>query len=332
MNKYLTRSSVIIVTALFLMSVAFNSVAAVPAKVQKRSDILLGLSTPNISMGFWVSMYYGVKAEAAKEGVKFISLDAGGYNHIGKQTNQIRNLMERKVSVLMVGATNAQGVAPVVRFALNRGFPVVGMSSLPAVNGMQITVGADHFQMGVLQATAMAKKLGGKGEVGMMNGPAGASWAVERRKGFLSYMEKQPNIKIIVNQWTDCNKVQGVNLMQDWLTRYPKLSGVYTACNDLAMGAADVVKGVGRTGQIVITTSNLSPVGESYIEDGEIYANASQQIVLQGRLAVVNAVKMLLGQPYKKHIVTAPILVTQENIKTLDLSQVSAPSGFNPGG
>lgn len=317
---------------LLFVGAAVMTAYAAPPKVKSKNDIVLGLSAPALSEDFWVSMYYGAKEEARKEGVKLITLNAGGYNQIAKQTNQIRDLMERGVNALLIGATNGQGIAPVTKLALSRHIPVVGMSSLPAVKNLTITVGADHFAMGVMQAKAMLKKLHGKGEVAMMNGPAGASWSMARRRGFLSIMRKYPHIKIVANQWTTCSKQKGVNMMQDWVSRYPHLAGVYTACDDMGMAAADVLKSAGRTGKVVVTTSNLDPASEAYIKKGLIYADSAQQIVLQGRLGVKNAINMLLGKPYKKMIKTPPLLITSGNVNTVDLSEVSAPASFNAGG
>lgn len=320
------------VGSLALLSANANAAQAAMARVKKKSDIVLGLSAPALSEDFWVSMYYGAKMEAKKEGVKLITLNAGGYNHIATQTNQIQDLMERGVSALLVGATNGQGIAPVVKRALARKMPVVGMSSLPKVKNLTITVGADHFEMGQMQAKAMANALGGKGEVAMMNGPAGASWSMARRRGFMSVIKKYPKIKIVADQWTTCSKEKGIDMMQDWVSRYPHLAGVYSACDDMGMAAADVLKSAGRIGKVVVTTSNLDPASEKYLEKGWIYADSAQQIVLQGRLGVKNAINMLLGKPYKKTIKTAPLLVTSKNVRSVDLSEVAAPASFSAGG
>lgn len=331
MGKMRRAAAVVLCSCVAIFGMA-NLGWSAPPKVKSKKDIVLGLSAPALSEDFWVSMYYGVKEEAKKEGVKLITLNAGGYNQISNQTNQIRDLMERGVSALLVGATNAQGISPVVRLALRDHIPVVGMSSVPAVKRLPIIVGADHFEMGQMQARAMAKALHGHGEVAMMNGPAGASWSVARRNGFLNVMKKYPNIKIVANQWTNCGKEDGVNMMQDWLSRYPHLAGVYSACDDMGMGAADVLKSAGRLHDVIVTTSNLDPASKRYLEKGWIYADSAQQIVLQGQLGVKNAVRMLLGKPYKRVIKTPPLLVTAKNVRSINLSEVSAPASFSAGG
>lgn len=322
----------VVLCSCFAILGAANPAWSASPKVKSKKDIVLGLSAPALSEDFWVSMYYGVKEEAKKEGVKLITLNAGGYNHIATQTNQIRDLMERGVSALLVGATNGQGIAPVVRLAMRDHIPVVGMSSVPAVRALPIIVGADHFKMGQMQAEAMAKALHGHGEVAMMNGPAGASWSVARHNGFLSVIKKYPKIRIVTKQWTNCSKEDGVNMMQDWISRYPHLAGVYSACDDMGMGAADVLKSAGRLHDVIVTTSNLDPASKKYLEKGWIYADSAQQIVLQGQLGVKNAVRMLMGQPYKKVIKTPPLLVTAKNVRSINLSEVSAPASFSAGG
>lgn len=295
-----------------------------------KEDIVIGFSTPAVNTEFWVNMYYGVVDEAARQGVRVIALDAGGYNNITRQIQQIQDLIQRRVDVLLVGATNAQAIAPVVEQAVARGIPVVGLSSLPATDRLAIRVGADHYDMGALQARAMAEAIGGRGTVAVMAGPAGASWSEERRDGFRETIAEYPDITIVAEQWTNSDRLSGLTLMEDWISRFPDLAGVYGATDDLSAGAADALEAANLTGQVVVTGSNLSQIGRQYLTEGKIFANTAQQVVLQGRLGVQNAIKMLLGEPYEADIRTASVLVTTDNLQTVDMSTIAAPEGYRP--
>ncbi|HLT59152.1 MAG TPA: substrate-binding domain-containing protein [Limnochordales bacterium] len=312
-------------------SMAAVLMAAGAALAQKaKEDIVLGLSTPALNTEFWVNMYYGVVDEAQRQGVQIIVLDAGGYNNTLRQIQQIQDLVQRRVDALLVGATNAEAVANVVEFAAARGIPVIGLSSLPATDKLAIRVGADHYDMGVLQAKAMAEALGGRGQVAIMAGPAGASWAEARRAGFRDTIAQYPGITIVAEQYSNSDRLSGLQLMEDWIARFPDLAGVYGATDDLSAGAADALEAAGLTGKVVVTGSNLSQIGRQYLAEGKIYANTAQQVVLQGRLAVQHTLKLLMGEPYETDIRTASVLVTAENLATVDMSTIAAPEGYRP--
>src|SRR5690606_37622379 len=174
--------------------------------------------------------------EAQRQGVQIIVLDAGGYNNTLRQIQQIQDLVQRRVDALLVGATNAEAVANVVEFAAARGIPVIGLSSLPATDKLAIRVGADHYDMGVLQAKAMAEALGGRGQVAIMAGPAGASWAEARRAGFRATIAQYPGITIVAEQYSNSDRLSGLQLMEDWIARFSDLAGVYGAPAGLGTG------------------------------------------------------------------------------------------------
>lgn len=302
-----------------------------PALAQKaKENIVLGLSTPALNTEFWVNMYYGVVDEARRQGVQVIALDAGGYNNTLRQIQQIQDLVQRRVDALLVGATNAEAIANAVEFAALRGIPVVGLSSLPATDKLAIRVGADHYDMGVLQAKAMAEALNGRGQVAIMAGPPGASWAEARRAGFRDTIAQYPGITIVAEQFSNSDRLSGLKLMEDWIARFPNLAGVYGATDDLSAGAADALEAAGLTGKVIVTGSNLSQIGRQYLAEGKIYANTAQQVVLQGRLAVQNVLNLLLGLPYETDIKTSSVLVTAHNLATVDMSTIAAPEGFRP--
>ena len=52
--------------------------------------------------------------------------------------------------------------------------------------------------------------------------------------------------------------------------------------------------------------------------------------MIQGRIAIDQAVRVLEGQPYEKHVGPALFMVSQDNIDEFDTSSTLAPDGFKP--
>lgn len=293
--------------------------------------VTIGVSVPDSTEAFWTSIAYGVEDEAKKKGVEVVLVSAGGDANVDKQISQIQDLIQRGVDALIVGATNGDGVVPVVEQAVAKGIPVIGLSSIPNTDKIASAVGADHYGMGKLQAECLGKLLNGKGKVAMMAGPSGQSWAEERARGFKETMAKEfPNIEIIAENHTSDNRNAATTLMEDWLQRFPDLNGVYSASDDIGAGAVDAIKAAGKTGSILISSSNLSPISEQYLKEGLLACDSTQQIVLQGRVAVDQAVSAATGQPVEKNVVTSVILVDKQSLATMDFSNIRAPEGWTP--
>ncbi|MDF2649553.1 MAG: hypothetical protein K0Q73_5358 [Paenibacillus sp.] len=295
------------------------------------SEIVIGLSVPDLSSSFWTSIVYGVKMEAEASGVKLLIENAGGDAKVQDQISQIQNLTQKKVNALIVGATDGTGVAPVVDIAIHKGIPAVGLSSPPDTDKLVSTVGTDNYMMGKLLAQGIGKKLNGTGEVAVMAGPAGQVWAVKRAQGFEETIANEfPEIKIISIDHTGDNRNAALNLMQDWLQRFPDLKGIYTATDDIGAGAADAVEAANKTGKILVASSNLSPVGIDYLKRGLLSFETTQKVVAQGRAALQQAIKAVKGETVDKQVVTDVVFVDKTNIDSVDFSNISAPEGFKP--
>ena len=208
---------------------AVTAVAALlglPSVDAGAASTTIGFSMPDSSESFWTSMAYGVDDEAKKLGVTVVKVNAGGDANVNQQISQIQDLVQRHVNAIIVGATNGDAVRPAVEQAIAAKIPVVGLSSIPNTPKLASAVGADHYAMGKLQAQCLGKAIGGSGEVGMMAGPAGQSWADLRADGFRDTIKADfPKIKIVTESRLADNRNAALNTTEDWVQRFPDPQG-----------------------------------------------------------------------------------------------------------
>ncbi|WP_240648217.1 TMAO reductase system protein TorT [Pararobbsia silviterrae] len=296
-----------------------------------QENITIGYATPDLSSSFWVSMTYGAEDEARKLGVKLVKLNAGGDANVSTQISQIQDLTQRKVDAMVVGATNGEAVRGVVEHAIAAGIPVVGLSSLPASPQLVSTVGANHYDMGRLQAECLGNAMGGKGEVAMISQQQGQSWADQRRQGFLDTLKAHyPDIKVVAESRNAVTRNDAINLVDNWLQRFPDLGGIYNAVDDSAAGALISVKSAQRRGEVKISASNLSQTAQQMLKSGDLVCTSTQQIVTQGREALRQAVSAAEHKPVQRDVQTPSILVNAQNLQNVDLALLSAPASYRP--
>lgn len=295
------------------------------------AETVIGVSVPNLASSFWISAVYGMEKQAKAEGVTLIKLDAGGDANTSQQIAQLQDLVQRKVGAIVVGATNGDGVKAVVEQAIEGGIPVVGISSPPSTDKLASLVSADHYDMGKLQAECLAKALGGKGSVAMMAGPAGQMWSDLRAKGFTETLaSKSPEIVVVAESRLADNRNAALTTTEDWMQRFPELTGVYAATDDLGAGVVSALKAGGKLGDVKVSASNLSPTAQQMLKDGELACTSIQQVVYQGEQAVKQAVAAATGKPVEARVVTPAVLVTSENLADVDLSLAVAPADYRP--
>lgn len=302
--------------------------SSAPSVAQEKT---IGFAIPNLASSFWISATYGVEDEAKKAGVALIKLNAGGDSNTSQQISQIQDLIQRKVDAIIVGATNGDAVKAVVEQAISAGIPVVGISSPPNTPKLASTVSADHYDMGRMQATCLGQAMGGKGNVAVMGGPAGQAWADLRVNGFKETLAKEfPEIKVIAESRLGDNRNAALKTAEDWVQRFPELSGVYNATDDMAAGTISALKAAGKMNEVKVSASNLSPTAQELLKSGDLACTSIQQIVAQGRAALKQAVAAASNQPTEERVVLPALLVSKDNVETVDLSSVTAPSDYRP--
>jgi len=235
--------------ALFLFTCALWA----PQGIAQNKNLTFGFAMPALTHSYWIPIYYGVQDEIKKfdKKVDLVVVNAGGFNRLDNQIKQVENLIQRKVDAILIGATSAQGIVPVVEEAVKKGIPIIGLGSQPKTEKVLTKVLADDYGMGKIQAEFMGDFYNGMGSVAMMSGPPGLNWTIDRAQGFRETLKKRyPKMKIVAEQWTPVSRPKALNLMEDWIQRFPDLKGVYTANDDLAVGAVEAIKAAGKADQI----------------------------------------------------------------------------------
>ena len=185
--------------------------------------------------------------------------------------------------------------------------------------------------MGRLQAQCLSKAIGGKGNVAMMAGPTGQAWSDLRAKGFRDTLAKEaPDVKVVAESRLADNRNAALTTAEDWVQRFPDLSGIYSATDDMAAGIITALKSADRLRAVRVSASNLSPTAQQLLKDGELVCTSIQQVVAQGRASLQQAVLASSGGKVEKQVVLPALLVTTSNLPSVDLSSVVAPADYRP--
>ena len=313
-----------------LKTILTGAVLALGAASVSAEDLTIGFSVPSLASVFWTSAAYGVEEEAKAAGVDLILLDAGADTNVSQQISQMSDLTQRRVDAIIVGATNGDALAPIANRAIAQGIPVVGFSSPPSTDKLASYIGADHFDMGRLQAQCLGEAMGGKGKVAMLAFLEGQIWAEYRANGFMETMAAEyPDIEIVVDNRLALTRAQGITAAEDILQRFNDIGGFYTTIDELASGVVTALKSAGRD-DVYVSTSNLSAGAQTMLMEGDIVCTSAQLIVEQGRNALREAVKAAKKEPNTPAVILPAIKITRENLAEVDLGPIIAPADYRP--
>jgi ABC-type sugar transport system substrate-binding protein len=308
-----------------------NAVTEYPRPAKPSKSYRIGVSIPHLANPHYVGQAYGYIDEAQQLGAQITLLEAGGYEHLDKQISQMEDLVASKVDAIIIAAISGPGTVGAVESAVAAGIPVINVNVMTDSDKVVTRIRSDDDVIGRMQADVMGYLLKNGGNVVMLRGAPGTSWAEIRGNAFRQQIAaKYPTVKILGEQYSQSTPADGLRLMEDFLQTFPQINGVYNGADSTAVGAAQAVVSTGKAGSIVMTATDFQLDTEKFIRDGVISASVLQQPVTMGRWGVRAAVSFLEKKPVPPVMFTGLMTATKENLDKIDLSTVRAPAGWTP--
>ena len=308
---------------MFKQKIAFVSIAlalgsglSVPAAHAADKPLTsVGITVGSLGNPYFVTIAKGAEAKAKQinPNVKVTTVSAD-YD-MNKQFTQIDNFISAHVDLILLNAADPTAIEPAVRKARAAGIVVVAVDVAAA--GTDATVQTNNVQAGELSCGFIAKKLNGHGNVVIENGPP-VSAVLDRVNGCKSVLAKNPGIKILSDdQDAKGSREGGMNAMQGYLTRFPKLDAVFTINDPQAVGSDLAAKQLHRK-EIVITSVDGAPDIETALKnDTLVQASASQDPWAMAQTAVGIGYGIMNGKkPVNPTVLLPSTLVTRDNLST----------------
>lgn len=239
------------------------------------------------------------------------------------------NCIAQAFDAIVLGAISADGVGSAVDKAIAKGIPVIDFVN--GVNGPNVSAHAlvSFHDLAVTTAKFVIDSSAGKPvNVGYFPGPQGAGWSDDAVRGFENTV-KGTNVKIVVTRRGDTGENIQLALIQNALQAYPDIN--YLVGVDIAAQAAAVaVRNMHLEGKVKIMAFDIIPPVYQDIEDGATVGSPTDFTVIQGRMAVDMAVRLLEKQKLEAtRSGPIPKMVTKENIKSIPWNDMFAPKDFS---
>lgn len=299
------------------------------AKASKKWDLCV--SFPHMKDAYWLGVDYGVVEEAKRLGVKLQLVEAGGYTNLNKQISQIEDCVSRGANAVIIGAISADGLNNLVKTVAAKKIPVIDV--INGINSPDLTAKSlvSFYTMGFSAGEYLAKlhPAGGKpAKVGWFPGPAGAGWVEAAHKGFAEAV-KGSALQVLEPKYGDTGKEAQAKLVEDVLQGNPDLS--YIAGTAVTAEAAQgIVRARKLEKKVQIMAFYMTPGVYEGIQKGRIMAAPADSMVVQGRIAVDQAVRALEGKEVVKHVGPKIFVVDQKNLKSVAHDSILPPTSFKP--
>ncbi|WP_339469942.1 MULTISPECIES: ABC transporter substrate-binding protein [unclassified Pseudomonas] len=283
--------------------------------VEARELKALGISMGSLGNPYFVTLADGATARAKElnPNVKVTSVSAD-YD-LSKQFSQIDNFISSKVDLILINAVDPSAMASAIKKARDAGIVVVAVDV--DAKGVNATVQTDNVEAGKLACQYLVDKLGGKGNVIIQNGPQ-VTAVTDRVKGCKAALASAPQIKVLSDdQDAKGSREGGLNAMQGYLTRFPKIDGLFAINDPQAIGSDLAAKQLKRSGIIITSVDGAPDIENALKTDTQIQASASQDPWAMAQTAVDVGNDILNDKaPAEAVTLLTPKLITRDNIGT----------------
>ena len=290
------------------------------------------VSIPHLKDAYWTAVNYGLIAEARRLDVGLSLYEAGGYEHLDVQREQLEECLANDTDGLIISAISQDGLQDLVKTAADRGIPVLDLINGMSSAHLDARVAVDFRDTG-FQAGTYLRELHPDSDqpvrVAWFPGPDGAAWVAAGNAGFKDALKGSP-IEIISTRMGDTGLATQSQLIERVLDEHTDTLDYIVGTAVTAEAAVDSLRRRGLSKQIKVLSYYYSPAVHRGIKRGNILAAPSDQQALQARIAVDVMVRMLEKQDYLKHVAPRVVLIEGSMQRDWDSSTTLAPRGFRP--
>lgn len=229
----------------------------------------VGLMVQDISNPFFASMQNAMEDIAEEEGFTLNVQD--GQQDLGAQNNQIDAMIQQGTDIILINAVDSEGIGSAVQRAVDAGITVVAVDVDAA--GALAAVSTDNVEAGRQACTALGEKMGGKGNMLIVDGTPITS-VQERVQGCEEVLSSDfPDIEVVGHQNGKNDRATGLDLTTQMLTANDDIQGIFGINDPTALGST-LALGQAKRQDVWVVGVDGSPEAVEAMQD-DAFPNSS---------------------------------------------------------
>ena len=246
---------------------------------------------------------------------------------VNTQATQIDQFISAGVNAIIVVPVQADSLAPQVASAKAKKIPILAVNAGLKNPDLAGSVLPDDVKAGEQEMQMMADKLGGKGNIVVLQGPLGQSAEIDRTKGINNVLAKYPNMKILAKDTANWKRDEAVNKMKNWISGFgTKINGIVGENDDMGLGALQATREAGV--KLPIVGIDGIEDGLRAVKSGDFIGTNLQFGTVELATGLAVAAKIARGEQVDKNPVYLMPEVTSANVDTIMEHVITAKAAF----
>lgn len=228
---------------------------------------------------YWFPVYEMFKQCAWELGVKSVYSGTPDYD-VNKQIASFEQVLVKKPAGIFVHPMNADAFVAPINKAIDSGVPVVTFAADSPNSKRRVFITSDNVNEANVAAAALAKELGGEGEVAVLENPGQSNHDLYIKSFIAAIEKKYPKMKIVARYASNQDTVKAYQAVLSMIQAHPNLAAVVTPEGPSCLGAAQAVKEKGLKVKVVTRDLNVNIL--DMIKAGEIWGAINPDQGMQG--------------------------------------------------
>lgn len=280
----------------------------------------IGVSIPAADHGWTAGIgYWAKEAQKSHPDIEWIIEDAKSPD---EQIKDLENMQTQGVDGMVILAVDSAPLTPTAKKLKDGGMFIVNVDRGFTEPVADVFIEGDNSAFGRKSAEFMVQKLGGKGNIVVLEGIAGTTVSQARVKAFTEVIAANPGIKIVAQQAADWNREKAEKVMQNILVANPQIDAIWASDDDMALGVENALKSAGRDKNVwILGGAGMKDIVKRVMDGDPLYPAdityppSMIAVGMQTAAGMLRAGKDNAKKYMPKHIVLDIDLVTPENAK-----------------
>lgn len=262
---------------------------------------------------FYITLDCGARQEAQKYGMS-VNFQEPEQFAPSSQTPIVNATAAKHPDALLIAPTDSKAMYLPIKQVADDGTKVVLVDTTLDNPTMAVSQVSTNDAIGGAQAAqALAKLVGGKGKVIVINLTPGVSTTDARAKGFIDEAKKL-GLDVLPQQYAGTSPEKAASIVQSTVARNPDLKGIFTTTNFAQEGAVTGLRAQDLLGKVKIVGFDSAPLQVKQLRAGDVQALIAQQARQIGKLGIDQAAATLAGKPTKSQIKVPTVTITRDNV------------------
>jgi erythritol transport system substrate-binding protein len=270
-----------------LVGMAFAAAIALGASASASAKDLIAIITPSHDNPFFKAEAEGADAKAKALGYDTLVLVHD--DDANKQSQLIDTAIASGAKAIILDNAGADATVAAVKKAKDANVPSFLIDREINVAGVAVAqIVSNNYQGAQLGAQEFVKLMGEKGDYAELVGKESDTNAGIRSKGYHDVIAEFPDLKSVAKQSANWSQTEAYAKMETILQANPKIKGVISGNDTMAMGAIAALVAANRKDVIVVGFDGSNDVRDSIVAGG-IKATVLQPAYQEAQVAVEQA-------------------------------------------